>query len=133
MEITKKQFAQYLQNKGFEGIDGNPEISLFEDGILYNPQTEQCISTWPDHIFEEMGKEEITFNLIPISENEVKEKFETDKEGILDMTGDTEEEFLNLPLVMQIESIEFHSSSFDLKQPPMMLTMEDVVEKIENQ
>ena len=102
-EIIDK-VAEFLDERGFRGTDGSPEISLGEYSFMYNPETGDYVYTYPGFVWDEMG-EETKFSFGNISEEEIHELFEENKEDILPYIGMNEEEWYDLDIVFKLSDV----------------------------
>lgn len=92
--MNKHQIAERLVKKGFtDGIDGSPEITLYEYGIIRRPSDGLTIFGFPsddDHI-DDYDK----FDCTNISLEDVKEALEDTSDGFWSSIGNNKDEYIN--------------------------------------
>lgn len=87
--MTPNEISTTLEKNGFtDGVDINPEVSLFEYGILRNPKTEKTILVLTD------GEQVFGIDYIEVSLNDVKTQLKNIEPKFFDFIGTPKETLL---------------------------------------
>jgi hypothetical protein len=90
MKMTTADVVEVLADAGFtDGLDASFEISLFEYGILYNPNSEYVIYTTPKSEASEGSTDpsDYAFDYTRVSVGELREVLDDLDEGFFSFTG----------------------------------------------
>lgn len=93
IEEKMYEVAEKLAKLGFIGTDVNPEISLFEYGLLWHPKSGTAIMTYPDYVWDEMEAEPL-FEVQEIHIEEIIDVVEDMDDGFFSFIGEDKEEYL---------------------------------------
>jgi hypothetical protein len=130
--ITKEQIERLrilLDTTDFNGVDYNKEVSLLEQGFVYDSRTGATICTHPSYVWNKKDSP-IKFGVTSITSNQITEAFVVGKDQIL--SDITEFEFNHMCDEYKIYEIETKSSKLGLRSVVMEMTFDELVIYLED-